>query len=116
MSVTPVSNYPLQRFFEQRADDANRMAQAIKSGNLAVAQKAYAAIVALGKSDPKGVPFVMQNREQGFQAIGTALQAGDLNGARQALAALHTIFNEPKPTPVASGAGPDAVVTLSGGQ
>jgi hypothetical protein len=121
VSVTPISGNTMRQYFEQRSDDLQQLAQALHSGDLAGAQKAYDAIVNLGKQGPfkNGVPFVLHNREQDFQAIGKALGTGDLDAARQAMTALAEAMQQPAPNPVPPGPsspGPAAVVNLSGGQ
>jgi len=119
---TPVCNNVSQSYIHQRRVDLNQLQQALQSGNLTAAQTAYNAIVSLGQSGPfaNGAPFGVASREQDFQAIGTALQAGDLAGATQAFQTLWGSFQQPAPgSPVgnsSSSAGPDVVVNLSGGQ
>jgi outer membrane protein assembly factor BamD (BamD/ComL family) len=101
--------------------DLNQLQQALQSGNLTAAQTAYNAIVSLGQSGPfaNGAPFGVASREQDFQAIGAALQAGDLAGAKQAFQTLEASFQPTPGSPVtnsSSSAGPDVVVKLSGNQ
>jgi hypothetical protein len=61
----------------------------------------------LGQSGPfaNGAPFKIAQREQDFEAIGQALQSGDLAGAQKAFAQLKSTFHpspvpEPSPAPV----------------
>jgi hypothetical protein len=125
MNTTAVSGGPSSQppvpYWQQRYNDLVQLQQALQSGDLSGAQTAYNAIVQLGQTVPgaNGVPFKMANREQDFQAIGAALQTGDLAAATQSLEALRQTFLQPEPSPVQSGSssvGPAAVVNLSGGQ
>jgi hypothetical protein len=123
MSTTAISSASSQQQvppYQQRKQDLVQLANALKSGDLNGAEKAYAAIVQLGKTYGHGQAFKMANREQDFEAVGKALQAGDLAGAKKSLEALRQTFQRPQPSPVMAGsgssAGPAAVVTLSSGQ
>ena len=88
------------------------LAQALKSGDLTAARKAYNELVALGRKElGRDNPFLAAFRARDFNNLGGDLLRGDLDSARQALAALHIAFLTP-PKPTASIA-PDAVVKLS---
>jgi hypothetical protein len=129
MSTAAVSNISLhqelQQYFQARQGDVQQLGQALKSGDLAGAQTAYAKIAALGQNGPfaGGNPFQINQREQAFSAIGTALQSGDLAGAQQAFSALKATFtggtkhlDPPLATPPASpssSSGPEIVLNLS---
>lgn len=70
----------------EQADALGRqLVQAIQSGDLAGAQKAYAALSAFGPNNSG--PFKHQLAAD-FEAVGQALQSGDLAGAKQAVTAL----------------------------
>ncbi len=86
----------VQAFYQQRGSDLQQLGKALQSGDLAGAQKEFAAIQTLGKSGPfaSGDPFVSKQREQDFAAIGQALQSGDLAGAQQAFAQLQSTFHQ----------------------
>jgi hypothetical protein len=91
---------------------------------LAAAQTAFNNITTLGQSGPvaNGSPFFVTQRDQDFDAIGTALQSGDLAAAQQAFSSLKSSFQQvavPPSTvsaPVAgspSSAGPEIILNLS---
>jgi hypothetical protein len=84
----------LQQFFHSRLSDVQQLSQALKSGDLAGAQKAYNALTQLGQSGPfaNGEPFRIAQRAQDFSAIGEALKSGDLAGAQHALDTLRATF------------------------
>lgn len=125
MSVTPVSSTSAQQFFTERTDDMDQLRTALMSGDLAGAQQAYNSLVSLGKQGPlaNGAPFAAADRESDFQAIGQALQAGDLSSALNSLQAIHQSFLRQYGQPgngsgssSSSSPGPAAVVNLSGNQ
>ncbi len=80
----------LQSYFHERNSDLSHLAKALKAGNLDAAQQEYSAIQTLGQSGPfaNGDAFTVSQRQQYFDAIGQALQNGDLAAARQALVQL----------------------------
>jgi hypothetical protein len=102
MSVAGISSSSLsqptalQPFYVQRRLDIQQLAQALQSGDLAGAQAAYATLSALrrslpaqnasGQSGTSAGPFLDKKVAQDFNAIGKALQSGDLEGAQQAFA------------------------------
>jgi hypothetical protein len=135
MSTSAVSssslNQQLTQYFQTRHTDLSQLKQALGSGDLDAAQTAYNNIVSLGQNGPfpNGEPFLVNQREQDFNAIGSALQNGDLAGAQQAFGALGSTFAPKATTPVnsvpAQGTGgaqaggpvpaqPEIVLNLSG--
>ena len=104
-----------QEYISQRRPEVQQLKDALKAGDLSAAQQAYNNLVALGNQVlHKDNPFVRQDRALDFNAIGGALQNGDLNGARQAFAALHDTFQHKLPPGASSSTTPSAsVVTLS---
>ncbi len=89
----------LQAFRQQRHDDLVQLGQALQSGDLAGAQKAFAALTALGQSGPNqnGQTFARTDRNQDFLAVGHALQSGDLAGAQSAFANLASSLRNQNP-------------------
>ena len=83
-----------QEFYQQRKADLQQLGDALKSGDTAAAQKAYDALVALGKNGPlaNGDTFHRSDRAQDFAAIGQALASGDLAGATAAFDTLASTF------------------------
>jgi hypothetical protein len=98
MSMLPIvsnsSHQELQSFFDHRRSGLQQLAKDLQSGDLTTAQQDYQELVTLGQSGPfaDGRPFAVARREQDFENIGTALQSGDLAGAKRALLALHQTF------------------------
>ena len=87
----------IQGFYQDRRADLKQLGAALKAGNLDQAQQVYDALVALGQGGPfkNAEPFAKTGRSQAFDAIGQALQAGDLAGAQAAFASLsHTQGNQ----------------------
>ena len=75
-----------------------QLKDALQSGNLAAAQQDYSNLVALGNNVlGKDNPFIRSDRALDFNAIGGALQNGDLAGAQQAFAALENTFQQKLP-------------------
>ena len=112
-SPNPVTN--LQTYFKERRPEVQQLGKDLKSGNFAAAQQDYNNLVALGNNVlHKDNPFLRSDRGLDFNAIGGALQNGDLAGAQQAYAALEsTYLHKPASTtaspaaataPAASGA------------
>jgi len=62
----------------------------LQTGDLNAAQQDFNTLTALGQSGPykNGQTFARADRTQDFQAIGQALQSGDLAGAQSAFASL----------------------------
>jgi hypothetical protein len=87
MSVTAVSNFsispgaaPVPRRTQQ--DDAGRqLLEALNQGNLDAAQQAYGKLASLSSSSAG--PFGGPGLNQQFQALGQAIQSGDLAAAQQ---------------------------------
>jgi hypothetical protein len=64
------------------ATEVEQLNEALKSGDLASAQQDYKNLVALGKNGlQRDNPFLRSDRGQDFNAIGGALQNGDLKPA-----------------------------------
>jgi hypothetical protein len=104
-----------QKYLSERRPEVQELKEALKSGDLRAAQQAYNNLVALGNQVlHKDNPFVRPDRALDFNAIGGALQNGDLDGARQAFAALQNTFRQKLP-PVTSSSTPAlaTIVTLS---
>ncbi len=103
LSTTSTANPNLKtdfwkQYLSERRPEVQQLDDALKSGNLADAQKAYNNLVALGNTVlHKDNPFVRSDRSLDFNAIGGALQNGDLAGAQQAFAALESTFKQPSP-------------------
>jgi len=74
----------------QRKQDFQSLADALKSGNLADAQKAFAQLQSDGVNTGQAQNSNSQTTSQSspLQALGSALQNGDLAGAQQAFAQL----------------------------
>jgi hypothetical protein len=98
MSTAPVASnsihQELQSFFDHRRSGLQQLAKDVRSGDVTAAQRDYQELVTLGQSGPfaDGGPFAVAGRERDFENIGTALQSGDLAGAKRALLALHQTF------------------------
>ncbi len=83
-------------YFKQRRAEVQQLDEALKTGDLATAQQDYNNIVALGNNVlHRDNPFYRADRGLDFDAIGGALQNGDLKGARQAFAALESTYKLP---------------------
>jgi len=98
-----------QRYLNQRRPEVQQLQDALKSGDLSAAEQAYNNLVALGNRVlHKDNPFLRPDRALDFNAIGGALQNGDLAGARQAFAALQETFEHWLPP--AAGTTPAAAL------
>lgn len=96
LSSTPAA-YPESQpsEFKQRMQDFKALKTALQSGDLAAAQKAFAAVQQdvkpstppAGSTTPAGTAPANQWSTD-FQAIGSALQSGDITGAQKAFATL----------------------------
>jgi hypothetical protein len=128
MSTSAVSasslNQQIHQYYQTRQSDLQQLGQDLGAGNLNAAQADFNNIVTLGQSGPfpNGEPFLINQREQDFNAVGQALQNGDLAGAQQAFTTLASTFNTsprvvdpPIPGGSGSSAGPEVVLNLSGG-
>jgi len=104
-----------QQYISQRRPEVQQLKAALDAGDLSAAQQAYNNLVALGNQVlHKDNPFVRQDRALDFNAIGGALQNGDLQGARQAFAALRATFqHKAPPSPTASASPTAADLALS---
>jgi hypothetical protein len=83
-------------YFKERRAEVQQLNDALKSGDLASAQQDYNNLVTLGKNGlNRDNPFLRSDRGQDFDAIGGAIENGDLKGAQQALAQLESSFKQP---------------------
>jgi len=108
----------IQNFNQSRRADLQQLASALRSGNLGAAKQAFSDLAAIGKNGPYGnaEPFSNSSRAQAFEAIGQALQTGDLAGGQAAFAALqHSFANRGGATATSQG-GPAVIVNIGGGQ
>src|SRR5271169_4468323 len=72
-----------QKYLNERRPDVQQLKDALKSGNLSAAEQAYNNLVALGNNVlHRDNPFVRSDRALDFNAVGGALQNGDLAGAQ----------------------------------
>ena len=102
-TTSPNQKTNLQDYFKKRTAEVEQLSQALKSGDLAAAEQDYNNIVALGnKFIHRDNPFFRSDRGLDFNAIGGALQNGDLAGARQALAALENTYRLPPASPASA--------------
>ena len=86
----------LRSFRQERNADLAQLGTDLQAGNLTAAQQDFNTLTALGQSGPNknGQTFQQAGRAQDFQAIGQALQNGDLAGAQSAFATLEGTFGE----------------------
>lgn len=104
--VTPTLSTPItswQKYVKERQPELQKLNEALKSGDLVAAQQDYNNLVALGNNMiHHDNPFLRPDRALDFDAIGGALQNGDLSGAQKAIAALESTFQEHKPAGTAA--------------
>lgn len=99
----PVTSW--QTYVKERQPEIQQLDQDLKSGDLAAAQQDYNNLEALGRNViHKDNPFLRADRGQDFNAIGGALENGDLAGAQKAVAALESTFDRQKLPPDATSA------------
>jgi hypothetical protein len=93
---TPSIYQQLQAFRQQRLSDLVQLGQDLAAGNQTAAQQDVNTLTTLGQSGPSanGQVFQQADRAQDFQAIGTALQSGNLAGAESAFTTLAGTFNK----------------------
>lgn len=122
LTQIPVSTPPskpetaYQKYFEQRQPELKKLEAALKSGDLAAAQQDYNNLVALGNNVlHKDNPFLRRDRALDFDAIGGALQNGDLAGAQRAVAALESTFRQKNFPPAHTTTSPSGATVPSGG-
>ncbi|MGB8776231.1 MAG: hypothetical protein WCC78_19010 [Terriglobales bacterium] len=86
----------LQAYRQQRLSDLIQLGKDLGAGNQIAAQQDFNTLTALGQSGPNanGQVFQKADRAQDFQAIGTALQSGNLAGAESAFTTLAGTFNK----------------------
>jgi len=84
----------VQSYRQQRNADLAQLGTDLQAGNLNAAQQDFNTLTALGQSGPNknGQTFQQAGRAQDFQAIGQALENGDLAGAQSAFATLEGTF------------------------
>ncbi|HLM79992.1 MAG TPA: hypothetical protein VK302_05095 [Terriglobales bacterium] len=84
----------VQSYRQQRNADLAQLGTDLQAGNLNAAQQDFNTLTALGQSGPNknGQTFQQAGRAQDFQAIGQALENGDLAGAQSAFATLGGTF------------------------
>ena len=104
-----------QKYVRERQPELQKLNEALKSGDLVAAQQDYNNLVALGNNViHRDNPFLRSDRALDFDAIGGALQNGDLAGARRAVAALENTFQQKKVPPTDPGAGSPTAAISSG--
>ncbi len=82
-SIGGVGSVPNNLNFQQRAQSFRALDQALQSGDLAGAQKAFAGI-----QQPGTASKAPQGLQNDFAALSSALQSGDLSAAQKAFATL----------------------------
>jgi len=107
----------IQNFTQSRRTDLQQLASALQSGNLDAAKQVFSDLAAIEKNGPYGnaEPFSNSDRAQAFEAIGQALQSGDLAGAQAAFAALRSTFAN-RSGAVAAQQSPAVIVNIGGGE
>lgn len=121
MSTAAVSvnfiNQQSPGYFHQRGVDLQQLRQDVQSGNLSAAQQDFTTLQTLAQTGPfpKGNVFEVSQRQQDFAAIGQALQAGDLNGAQQALSQLWNTFPVHRYEPSAAATTSSATSSTAAG-
>jgi hypothetical protein len=99
----------IQAYRQQKQADVAQLGQDLAAGNTNAAEQDFTALTALGQSGPNANGQVFQNstRAQDFQAIGQALQSGDLAGAQSDFANLASTYSTFQGSPAV---GPASVV------
>jgi Skp family chaperone for outer membrane proteins len=107
----------IQNFNQSRRTDLQQLATALQSGNFDAAKQAFSDLAAIGKNGPytNAEPFSNSRRAQAFEAIGQALQSGDLAGARAAFATLQSTFAH-RSSAATQQTTPAVIVNIGGGQ
>ncbi len=119
MSTAAVSStsifQELQSFYQNRQTDLKQLSSALQNADLNGAQQAYKALAVLGEGGPfaNSEPFAKSSRAQAFDAVGEALQAGDLARAQSSFA---TLTAGQSNSARASQATPATVVNLASTQ
>jgi len=117
MSTAAVSSssifQELQSFYQNRQADLKQLSSALQDGDLNGAQQAYKSLAVLGDGGPyaNSEPFGKTGRAQAFDAVGEALQAGDLARAQASFASLTA-----RPSNTTTTATAAAVVTITSAQ
>lgn len=105
MAASAMSNVGGAAKWQMQRQNFNQLSQALQSGDLANAQKAFASIAANSAkaSDPTSP----------LGKVGQALQAGDLQGAQQAFAAMRSGGHHHHAESAASTQTPDATASTA---
>ena len=117
MSTSAISSVSIHQkldvYFGVRHHELRKLEKALESGDLSTAQLDLADIQNLGQRGPfaSGNAFWNSDRQQDFEAVGSALQSGDLVAAQQVFQQLTNTFKHidpaaPQPTDVGSGKDP----------
>ncbi len=112
--TTPASTF-WQKYLSERRPEVQQLKDALQSGDISAAQQDYKKLIALGNDVlGKDNPFVRSDRALDFDAVGGALQNGDLTGAQRAFATLENTFHQKlppetnlAPSTVTAGNAPD---------
>ena len=88
MPIDSISATNNKAHWQQVRNDFQTIAQSLQSGNVQVAQKAYALIQQDQQNGPQ--PPADSQAAQAFAQLGQALQSGDIAGAQQALSAFQS--------------------------
>jgi hypothetical protein len=102
MDINATSGTP-QGGYQKVKNDFQALSQALASGNLASAQKAYASIQDDQKNGPQ--PPANSPIANDFAALGDALKSGDIAGAQQAFSSLQTDVQTARQSQVRGGHG-----------
>ncbi len=121
----------IQAYSQQKQADLAQLGQDLAASNPNAAAQDFTTLTALGQSGPNANGQVFQNstRAQDFQAIGQALQAGDLAGAQLDFANLESTYQgstavgrapvvppvttpiaQPFVAPISTGSGVDEII------
>jgi hypothetical protein len=109
-------------YFAERNADARQLAKSLKAGDLDGAEQAFNSLTSLGQlpgvNSTTSVPFSNPMVATDFQAIGQALQNGDVTAAQRAFQTLQMDFQAnrvvyPETVEKVSPAGGDASGTNS---
>jgi hypothetical protein len=105
-----------QKYVEKRQPELKKLDEALKSGDLTAAKQDYNDLVALGNNVlHKDNPFLRRDRALDFDAIGGALQNGDLAGAQKAVGALESTFQQKQVPPADKLPSPTSATAVSSG-
>jgi hypothetical protein len=107
----------LESYFQQRNSDMKQLGKDLASGDTTDAEQEFQAMQTLGQSGPfaSGDMFSNSTREADFNAIGTALQSGNLSAAQQAFEQLKQTFDTKKEQPTSPAIMTPAVPEAAAG-